>query len=273
MSSMTTINAIKGKQGFQEVPRGEGELAEPLADTVPAVDPDEGSCSECGAPCFVTPDGVSHHEGDGADGIDYDADLDHTALLDTSEAVTVPVPDTTPQPFSYATIHGSLDEQLAAEAAAATDTGRDPLDPDAHWSWTGITAEIGAAHAAEMFEKTNGSTGAALAVAAQEWNEVTKDENARRAVIAAGHKPSDFTSADRTVRMSACSARGDMAFDGELLSRAYALTSHGDTHPSNQNRVIATPITDAWTRLALRDRGPQRPSARGLSPDGNRPRN
>ena len=45
-------------------------------------DLDEGVCRECGEPCFVTPDGVSHHGIDhDAGGIDYDADADHVAIL------------------------------------------------------------------------------------------------------------------------------------------------------------------------------------------------
>jgi hypothetical protein len=37
-------------------------------------------CAECGAPYFVTDNGVSHHEdADSPDGIDHDADGDHVA--------------------------------------------------------------------------------------------------------------------------------------------------------------------------------------------------
>ena len=38
---------------------------------------DEGVCSECGRRYFVTPEGTTHHVGDGPDGIDHDADAGH----------------------------------------------------------------------------------------------------------------------------------------------------------------------------------------------------
>jgi hypothetical protein len=36
-------------------------------------------CNQCGQEFFITLDGVSHHVGDGPDGIDHDADADHVA--------------------------------------------------------------------------------------------------------------------------------------------------------------------------------------------------
>lgn len=35
-------------------------------------------CDVCGAPYFIDGANVSHHEGEGSDGIDYEADADHT---------------------------------------------------------------------------------------------------------------------------------------------------------------------------------------------------
>lgn len=40
----------------------------------------EGSCRECGDPCFVGDDGVSHHGT--PDEIDHDADAVHVAILE-----------------------------------------------------------------------------------------------------------------------------------------------------------------------------------------------
>lgn len=39
-------------------------------------------CRECGEPMFIEEDGVSHHEGRGLDGIDYDRDADHIAVTE-----------------------------------------------------------------------------------------------------------------------------------------------------------------------------------------------
>ena len=36
-------------------------------------------CDECGQEFFIEENGVSHHVGDGPDGIDHDADADHVA--------------------------------------------------------------------------------------------------------------------------------------------------------------------------------------------------
>lgn len=41
----------------------------------------EGFCTECGEPAYVQADGVSHHAGDGIEGINYDLDADHVALV------------------------------------------------------------------------------------------------------------------------------------------------------------------------------------------------
>lgn len=49
--------------------------------TVTGGDEREGECMECGKPAFIDCDGVSHHEGDSPNGVDYDADDDHVALL------------------------------------------------------------------------------------------------------------------------------------------------------------------------------------------------
>lgn len=44
-------------------------------------------CRECGAEMFVENDGISHHSSDdNIDGIDYDADADHVAVLEEGEA-------------------------------------------------------------------------------------------------------------------------------------------------------------------------------------------
>lgn len=48
----------------------------------------ESSCFECGEPCFLTEDGVSHHGT--PDEIDYDRDDDHAALPE-EESVSEPV--------------------------------------------------------------------------------------------------------------------------------------------------------------------------------------
>lgn len=48
---------------------------------------DEHCCHECGGEFFLTDEETSHHVGDGLDGIDYDADLDHVAFaLDLDDA-------------------------------------------------------------------------------------------------------------------------------------------------------------------------------------------
>ena len=39
-------------------------------------------CHACGEPMFIEDNGVSHHAGDGADGIDYDRDADHVAVTE-----------------------------------------------------------------------------------------------------------------------------------------------------------------------------------------------
>jgi len=39
-------------------------------------------CRECGEPMFIEENGVSHHEGGGLDGIDYDRDADHVAVAE-----------------------------------------------------------------------------------------------------------------------------------------------------------------------------------------------
>jgi len=39
-------------------------------------------CRECGTPIFIADSGTSHHVGPGLDGIDYNLDIDHTALAD-----------------------------------------------------------------------------------------------------------------------------------------------------------------------------------------------
>ena len=39
-------------------------------------------CRECGEPMFIEGNGVSHHEGGGMDGIDYDRDADHVAVAE-----------------------------------------------------------------------------------------------------------------------------------------------------------------------------------------------
>ena len=41
---------------------------------------DEMLCRECGEPVFLTDTGVSHHVGDGMDGIDYNRNRDHVAI-------------------------------------------------------------------------------------------------------------------------------------------------------------------------------------------------
>jgi len=45
-----------------------------------SAEPDEMLCRECGEPVFLTDTGVSHHVGDGMDGIDYNRDRDHVAI-------------------------------------------------------------------------------------------------------------------------------------------------------------------------------------------------
>ena len=45
-----------------------------------SAEPDGMLCRECGEPVFLTDAGVSHHVGDGMDGIDYARDRDHVAL-------------------------------------------------------------------------------------------------------------------------------------------------------------------------------------------------
>jgi len=43
---------------------------------------DPTPCRECGEPMFIEDNGVSHHAGHGADGIDHSRDLDHVAVTE-----------------------------------------------------------------------------------------------------------------------------------------------------------------------------------------------
>ena len=47
-----------------------------------SADPGEMLCRECGTAMFIEENGVSHHEGGGLDGIDYDLDLQHVAVAE-----------------------------------------------------------------------------------------------------------------------------------------------------------------------------------------------
>lgn len=44
---------------------------------------DEGLCRECGNHMVIKADGVSHHVNDEGD-VDFDADADHVAVLDSN---------------------------------------------------------------------------------------------------------------------------------------------------------------------------------------------
>ena len=46
------------------------------------VDSEKLFCVECGQEMWIDGNGVSYHDGDGPDGVDYDADADHVAVSD-----------------------------------------------------------------------------------------------------------------------------------------------------------------------------------------------
>ena len=46
---------------------------------------DNKFCTQCGKGMFIDDTGVSHHIGEGPDGIDYDADGDHVPYDDGDE--------------------------------------------------------------------------------------------------------------------------------------------------------------------------------------------
>jgi hypothetical protein len=80
---------VEGFLHYDGMFHGDWELYPAHPDMVP-FDPDKAvfpkdtawadrPCFECGLAMFVDPDGISHHAGDGPDGIDHDMDADHVA--------------------------------------------------------------------------------------------------------------------------------------------------------------------------------------------------
>ena len=94
-SAADAFNPVSAAQGWTATTQadlllsfiGQEIAAEPAAGarfraflaTVSA-EPDEMLCRECGEPVFVTDSGVSHHVGDGMDGIDWRRDRSHVAI-------------------------------------------------------------------------------------------------------------------------------------------------------------------------------------------------
>ncbi len=72
------------------------------------------ACSECGEDAFVTDDGVSHHSGDGMDGVDHDADADHVALVEDFARPTVHTLAGHAEPMVILQIEGILTPAQAA---------------------------------------------------------------------------------------------------------------------------------------------------------------
>jgi len=135
----------------------------------------------------------------------------------------------------------TFDEQIASDEALAQAAGVDLLDADAPWSWAAAAHEIGEAHARELYDRTDGSLGAALAQGRDDWMQVTHSPAVQARIIAAGLKPSDFSAPQRAVRRAAATARGDLVFEDELLPAGYALAAYGPTHSSNRDRVVHPP--------------------------------
>ncbi len=65
-------------------PAADGDVADRLRAFLTEVSAgtDPMPCHECGKPMFIEENGVSHHAGDGADGIDHGCDLDHVAVAE-----------------------------------------------------------------------------------------------------------------------------------------------------------------------------------------------
>lgn len=167
------------------------------------------------------------------------------------------------------------------------------ISDDRPWSWDTIAEETSQAHI-EQLQAEGVSVGEAVARIDAEWAAVGVTTKAQRdAMIAGDLKPDDESSDNRDLAMHFASCRGDLAFEGRLLSNAYDLGLHHCTHPANQGRVMAAPplwddyelieqiayldgygacldaIADArtrqrnvpgsavWSRQLLRDRGPR----------------
>ncbi len=96
-SAARTFNPVSAAQGWTATTQadlllsfiGQEIAADPAAGarfraflaTVSA-EPDEMLCRECGEPVFLTDTGVSHHAGDGMDGIDWKRDRNHVAIAE-----------------------------------------------------------------------------------------------------------------------------------------------------------------------------------------------
>lgn len=177
-------------------------------------------------------------------------------IHEEASGVTLTEPRPFPLPFP-GTERDSLAEQIAYEADVAQALGADPLHADSEPSWSKLTRDCGEAHAEELFERTGGDLDDARVAAEEEWAAIAPVN--RQKLIDAGVKPSDFASPDRDVRMWACMERGDLVFEDELVSDAYALSRHG-VH-GGEHRVIAVPgqIANPMTgeRVSWADLDPQ----------------
>lgn len=128
------------------------------------------------------------------------------------------------------------EQRLDIEARAETD----PLDPDAPWTWTTLAQQTSHRHAADLYDRT-GSLGRSLTLADEEWAAVgVLGRSARERCTRRDVMPSDFGSEDRNLRMSASAARGDLDFEGELVSDAYDLGNHSSNH-AHVGRVVHSP--------------------------------
>lgn len=126
--------------------------------------------------------------------------------------------------------------QFAPKAAAEADLSLvepDPSEPDS--GWDEMNQELFEANQKRrgmydnhdlVFNEFPGPP--AGAPSTEEWAQVgvTDPEQAKRLWQQHGVAPEDFSSDDRGTRMCACDLRGDMIFEGQLLSGATVLSRH-----------------------------------------------
>lgn len=140
----------------------------------------------------------------------------------------------------------TLAEQLEREHRAAAEGGIDLADPDAPWTWTAMSEEAGDRWLNDLYERSDGHIGAAGALLNNDSREAGLSMT--KAQVAAFRKadlmPSDLKSPDRNLRMAACAARGDLVFEGELLSDAFSLDRHATSAAAKtalKGRTMARP--------------------------------
>lgn len=136
----------------------------------------------------------------------------------------------------------TLEERLALEADHAVTHGYDLLDEDTPYNWTSLRDGLGDRYAEDLYDRCDGSLGQAAAISNQELADAGITTRAQAKAFSSGDlKPSDLHSEDRDLRMHAHAARGDMIFEGELLSQAYDLDRHS-AHPGRlKGRTLGRP--------------------------------